>query len=455
MTARARTLDFKNARMPLGEVYARRLRSVNPTGRLWAAGGPFTVTADGTMQYAMPDVTTEMTTRAVRVLDECRADPKPRLHHYYNHPELEDIPYLVLKQIYKEQLEVHEAKKVRPADGAGTDDDRPKVWNAKDLKPARAKRWLAKSRIPYDAVSLLVGDEGIGKSLFWVWIVAAVTTGKPLPEFGIPARDPQHVRLVLTEDDWSTEVRPRLELEGADFDHISVICANDDGSGNPTFPDDIDLISEDPAPALVVVDGWLDTVPAKVNVQSPQGARQVLGPWKGVATQLGTAVMLIAHTNRMDNERARSRYGVTGELRKIARMALFAQLDDDGALMVGPEKANGSIIVSASRFVVEPVAVRRATDDDNGTVPRLKYVGDSTKTARQAAEEKKPEFADWLRDILAEGPLPSADVLDMAKRDGVSQYQLAKAKDYLLVESYKDSEFQGKWHMRLPRGLAK
>jgi len=87
-------------------------------------------------------------------------------------------------------------------------DGMPKRWRATDLNPAAQPRWLAKGRLPRAAVILLIGDEGIGKSLLWVWVAAAITTGTPRPEFGIPARDPQHVIIACTEDEWCTTVRP-------------------------------------------------------------------------------------------------------------------------------------------------------------------------------------------------------------------------------------------------------
>ena len=62
--------------------------------------------------------------------------------------------------------------------------DMPRLWNASDLKAASQPRWLARNRLPRAAVSLLVGEEGIGKSLMWVWLASAISTGKPLPEFG-------------------------------------------------------------------------------------------------------------------------------------------------------------------------------------------------------------------------------------------------------------------------------
>src|SRR3712207_6851342 len=59
---------------------------------------------------------------------------------------------------------------------------------------------LFRSRIVAGAPNYMLGPEGIGKSLFLVWLTALVTTGQPFPQFGIPARAPQNVVLVLTED---------------------------------------------------------------------------------------------------------------------------------------------------------------------------------------------------------------------------------------------------------------
>ena len=49
----------------------------------------------------------------------------------------------------------------------------------------------------------------------------------------------------------------------------------------------MELITEaDPKPDLVVVDAWLDTVPASLQVKDPQQARIALHPWKDAATTL-------------------------------------------------------------------------------------------------------------------------------------------------------------------------
>jgi RecA-family ATPase len=151
--------------------------------------------------------------------------------------------------------------------------DSPKRWSALDLEPAEQPRWLADSRLPRAATCLLLGDEGIGKSLLWVLVGAHITTGTAFPEFGIPPRSPGRAVLVLTEDDWSTVVRPRLEIAKADLGRIEVICTERDGGGSPIFPRDIKLFDAEPKPDIVVVDCWLDTVPSNLRVGDAQHAR--------------------------------------------------------------------------------------------------------------------------------------------------------------------------------------
>jgi RecA-family ATPase len=272
----------------------------------------------------------------------------------------------------------------------------PRLWPAGDLKPAAQPRWLARNRMPRRSVSLLIGDEGIGKSLWWVLVVAAITTGKPVPEMGIPAREPASAILVLTEDTWSEDVLPRLFVAGANIANIQVICTEQDGSGAPVFPRDIFLIGEaTPAPALIVVDCWLDTVAASLSVRDPQQARQALHPWREVATATDAAVLLLGHTNRISSGNARDKYGATAALRQKARMTLFAQHDDDGNLVVGPEKANGTAPVAASRFTVSPVQYFEPSEEHDGlcrccgtSATRLSQLASTSPTAMRQSTVK-------------------------------------------------------------------
>lgn len=322
----------------------------------------------------------------------------------------------------------------------------PQLWRALDLKPAAQPRHLAKGRLIRAAINLLVGDEGIGKSLLWVWIVAAITTGRALPEFGIPARAPQYVVVVITEDAWTDTVLPRMIVAGVDLAYVMVICTEDDGSGSPIFPADMHLVTEaDPAPALVVVDAWLDTVPSGLSVRDPQQARRALHPWKEAATATDAAVLLLTHTNRVDTGNARDKYGATGELRKKARLTLFAQQDDDGHLVVGVEKANTTTALPASMFDITPVQHFDATDDHDGTVPLLRYIGESDRTARDHIVDAhegehgdtrtaRTECEGWVSDYLTvEGPSLSRVVKQAGLKVGHKERTIERAAKAIRV----------------------
>jgi hypothetical protein len=316
------------------------------------------------------------------------------------------------------------------------------VWKATELEPARRVEFLANRRIIAGAVNYMLGPEGIGKSLFLVWLVAHVTTGRPFPEFGIPTRSPGRVVLVLTEDDWATIVRPRLELAGADLAYVEVICAEKDGSGSPTFPEHWPVIEQAaPGAALIVVDAWADTLPTGLSVRDPQQARQALHPWKELATRTSVAVLLNGHTNRDKSGNARDAYGLTGELRKKARSTLLGQPDPDDAevLVIGPEKSNVTAAVPASRFRIEAVQVFPPTDDSDGTVPRLVWLGDAEQSARDlfadaaATDEvrsERDEVAAWLLDFLVNngGQAPALDVFKAGQAEGYSRDALKRAK---------------------------
>ena len=138
-----------------------------------------------------------------------------------------------------------------------------------------------------------------------------------------------------------------------------------------------------PVPYLIVVDAWADTVEGHLSIKDGQHARQALHPWKEIATKLRAAVLLVTHTNRATGASIRERYALTSELRKKARMALFAQQDEDGNLVVGPDKSNLVGKVPAAIFTIEAEQVFKPTESSDGKVPMLVFVKTADFTAAE------------------------------------------------------------------------
>lgn len=343
-----------------------------------------------------------------------------------------------------ERWDAEDWKTARSGDAGA---ERPRRWAADDLEPAAPLEWLAVGRLPKSAVALLVGDEETGKSLFWTWLVAIVTTGKPCPEWGIPARDPAFVDLIVTEDDWRTVVLPRLKVAGADTKYVRVICVEKDGSGAPTFPHHmaaLSLAEADTAPALVVVDAWVDCQSPGLQLRDPQQARQALHPWKEFASTTGATILLLTHTNRQSTANPRDKYGITSELRKKARATIFAQKDPDNVncSLIGPEKSNLAGQIPADRFRIDVVQFSEPTDSSDGKVARLTYVESAGKSSRELIsaaffgpdddddDSDMSEAMNWLEDYLSEhGRIPSKTVKREAHADGITERTIKRAAE--------------------------
>ncbi|WP_396883224.1 AAA family ATPase [Mycobacterium sp. SMC-4] len=143
---------------------------------------------------------------------------------------------------------------------------------------SRPVTWrLAPGYLAAGKVNFLVGGEGIGKSLWTTRAIASITTGTPWGPFTI-AGDAADTILVATEDGWEDTVRPRLEVAQADLARVHVLCADEDGTGVPTFPEHMRALrGTDITPSLVVVDAWIDTVSGGLQVKDPQKARVAVG----------------------------------------------------------------------------------------------------------------------------------------------------------------------------------
>lgn len=456
--ATARVLDFSRC---VDDGYRAQVTAING-GKgirhpLDIVDGPTTYfeRKDGSLGYIDREVSEADIARAEAILADVIARDGRR-SEYFKHPDLRDIPVMMLRRIAYGDKGVMTKKDQEPvSDGTGMTDHGPTVWAATDLDKPRPRKWLAKNRIPRGAVTVLVGDEGIGKSLFWVWIVVAVSTGNALPEFGIPARKGGgHVRLILTEDDWTT-THERLVEAGANLTNISIVCSRKDGSvGSVTIPGDEELLYQDPVPVLTVIDALADTMPP-MNTTNTVQVRKVLSVYQECAEATQGAIILVSHTNRDGNAKStRDKFGLSGELRKKARMTLYAQEDGQGCLSVGPDKTNTSRGGNASLFRIDAKQARPATDDDDGTVPVLTYVADDHRTANETVREnandvkaaKVPVAATWLEDLLSDGPVWASKARESAKAHGFSDYSVTQAREYLAIKVRKENKHQGQWY---------
>lgn len=351
-----------------------------------------------------------------------------------------------------------------------------KLRRATELALLPPTQWLGMGWLPRSAITVMVGEEGIGKSLLWVHMAAHVTTGKPFPPFGMPAREPADVVVIITEDS-ASEVMSRLKLAGADLDRVIFFAAENDGTGTPIFGSGYQgdmllldglLEERETKPAMLVVDAWLDTVAGNLIIRDTQQARAALDPWKQLATKHNLAVLLLTHTNRTGSANIRDLMGGTAVLRQKARMVLFVarpKSDHDSPvqqLWVGPDKSNVTGLLPAVKFKVAVEQVRAATNDDPGTAARLTAPASALMTIRdllvqwkreEQEADRKPSKADdcqqAVRDYLSErgGRCPTRDLKEYLQLIGHGK-TMAEKTMAILGESVRN-EFGGEYTYRL------
>jgi len=260
-----------------------------------------------------------------------------------------------------------------------------------------------------------------------------------------------NVIILSAEDGAADTTVPRLMAVGADRDRVHLVSAvrNADGNGQRSFnlQTDIELlerkISEVGDVALVIIDP-VSSYLGKTDSHKNSEVRGVLEPLSEMAERTRVGVLTITHfskTGAANTTKALHRFigsiAFTGAPRTA--FAVIEDADNAGRYLFLHAKNNlaappqglayrleqtivgDGIVASCVAWESEPVSItaNQALAAETGTADQ--------RTAKQEAEE-------FLRAILAGGPVPARDV-ERAARDGlISPATLRRAKTSLNVD---------------------
>jgi len=314
--------------------------------------------------------------------------------------------------------------------------------------------WCWPGYIPLDMVTLLDGDPGRGKSTLSLDLAARVTTGRPMPD-GSPGIDGG--ALVLTyEDGYGETVRPRVEAAAGDPDRIGVYDPRADPTdvGWPML-DNIDWLRDAIGTVnakLVIIDPVMASLPGTTDSHRDQDVRRVLTPMATLAGETGVAVLVIRHLNKTQSSRVIYRGGGSIAFAGAARSVLLAGAapgSSPGDFVLAVAKANLAAPAPALAYRVAPT-------DDAANVPSSRIawgepvpLSADALVAPPAEPSSRHQAVAFLRETLAAGPQPAADVRDEARAAGISDRTLNQAKTEAGVTSQKDG-MSGSWLWALP-----
>jgi hypothetical protein len=317
-----------------------------------------------------------------------------------------------------------------------------------DVEPEHVA-WLWPGRIPLGKLTMTDGDPGLGKSTLILGEIAArVTTGSPWPD-GQPC--PQGAVVLLTaEDGLADTIRPRLDAHGADASRVFAFDAVEYGPDDerpPSLALDVARIEEAvvrEGALLVVVDVLMAFLGSRTDSYRDQDVRAALSPLVKMAERTGCAVICLRHLSKSGGANALYRGGGSIGIIGAARSGLLVAPDpeDDTRRVLAVTKCNLAAPVPALAF--------RLTPDDERGCARIAWEGETAHTAADLLaipdEEDRSagdEAADFLRDLLAAGPVPSKKVKAAARAAGIAERTLNRAKKRAGVVSEKAGLTEG------------
>ena len=316
---------------------------------------------------------------------------------------------------------------------------RLKVHNLQDVVPAPVT-WLWPNRLPVGKFCILAGDPGLGKSYLTLDVAARVSQGGKWPDGGdVPLG---RVIIISAEDGLADTIRPRLDLLGADLAKIEAISPtveSESENRNFNLQDHLKLLEDKIVTSktnLLILDPILAFTGNK-DTHKSSDVRAVMAPLASMADATQCTILAIIHLNKKSAE-FNSIYRLTGSLdfAAAARSVLVVgkHPEVEGHRILAPVKMNLSAMPESLEFCF--------TDDGKfkwGGVSQLEANDilsapiKNNRTARAVAEN-------FLREILADGPMAAKELYSEATERGHSESTLKRAGQEVGVYKYQVGE---------------
>jgi putative DNA primase/helicase len=320
--------------------------------------------------------------------------------------------------------------------------------------------WLWKNRLARGKITLLGGDPGLGKSQIVINIIARISTGTPWPDSGTAPRG--HCIILSAEDAASDVICPRLELAGADLDHITIIQSIREKDGRErgfNLQRDLDALRDKAATIGDVVLIGIDPVTAylgdKIDSHRTTDVRAIMERLDKFGEQTGISVWAITHPPKQVQAKAINSF--TGSLAFAAASRLcfisVEETETDRLLMLAVKnnlgaKADGigyRLKAGTTPQGIESCAIE--WDLTPVTVSANEALADAASEPKRGTQRREAE--EFLKAYLEVGPMPVEKVKQAAEANGISGITLRRAREHLKIIVEKP-DFTGGWRWRLP-----
>lgn len=298
----------------------------------------------------------------------------------------------------------------------------------------RAKRlvWWEPGLILQYAINLLAAREGKGKST-----VASSWAARETRNGGT-------VLWIGTEESREHAIVPRLIANGADMDRVIFVDVQTElGTGALVFPLDLNAIEKvirDHQVTMIFLDPAKAVVPPGFSGNDDIAVRQYLEPIASLADRCKVTIIGLAHFGKRTGTDSGQLMLGSVAWSQVARCVLsIAEDPDTGTRVLTNTKANYIGTDRSVEFRIVSTTVH--TDDGPTEIGSVEWLGDTTVDARDLLAGHEDDDAgertaaeNWLHDYLtANGATPSKVVKQEARKEGISEATLKRAKKKLGV----------------------
>ena len=194
------------------------------------------------------------------------------------------------------------------------------IIKASEIEPKEVK-WLWYPYIPFGKVTLLQGDPGDGKSKLMLSIAALLSKGEPIPFTETEENEPMTIIYQTTEDDADDTVVPRFNSAGGDGENLIFIKEDEKtlSFGDNRIREAIEKYNA----KLLILDPLSSYIGENCSMNNANETRAEFNHLIAVAKDTGCAIVIIAHMNKMKDNR-QGHHGAP--LRPAPRQETCAQL---------------------------------------------------------------------------------------------------------------------------------
>jgi len=214
---------------------------------------------------------------------------------------------------------------------------------AKTVKP----EWIWEGFIRKGKVCLITGEGGTGKSTLTYKLIAAITTGRPLPGQDEAVIPPSFCLIQNSEDNPLEDTLPQLKHFGADISKVRSIEA--DGEPLTLLDPRLEEAVAELGIKFLVIDPYT-TFLGSSSMYSPQAMRTALNHLQAIAQKHKCACVIVGHVNKNEGAKSSNRHLGSSDIRHALRTVLVVGKLDNNTYAIAPEKMSRGRRVKAIAF---------------------------------------------------------------------------------------------------------